>query len=76
MPLNFLEYNMVSFIKNLTNLSIYSCVLVQKNQQGINKDDKGTLEPLVDETECCVSHKLAVKRNHGLCGTFSFLNES
>lgn len=55
---------MVSFIKSMTKLSICSWVLVHKNQQGINKDDKGNLEPLDDETECGISHKLTVKRNY------------
>lgn len=67
---------MVPFIKSLTNLSICSCVLVQKTQQGINKDDKINFKPLVDDIECCTSHKLSVKRTCSLCANFSFLNES
>lgn len=54
---------MVSFIKSITNLSIAAGVFIQKNQQGINKDDKGNSEPLGDETECCISHKLTMERN-------------
>lgn len=52
MPLWFLEYNIVSFINEKCDKSEFcSCVLVQKNQQGINKDNKGSLESFDNEAE-------------------------
>lgn len=54
---------MVSFIKKYDKPEYCSWFSIQKNQQGINKDDKGNFEPLGDETECCISHELMMERN-------------
>lgn len=54
---------MASFIKKYGKSEYCSCVSIQENQQGIDKDDKGNFEPRGDETECCFSRKLAMEKN-------------
>lgn len=54
---------MVSFIKKYDKSEYCSRFSIQKNQQGINKDDKGNFEPHGDETECCISQELMMERN-------------
>lgn len=61
------------FHKKYDKSEYCSCVSIQKNQQGINKDDKGNFEPLGDETECCISCKLMMKEIvRVLCRTLGF----